>query len=256
MSDELLRKLRDLEEDYFEMPAVVRRSDLKEINQLRADLGLPQVDDRLKELGEVAADEPALAESVEAAPVEDHSEARAIYEAWQRKNEELKVLREYADRVASATAGGGQTPVRPLATMGQNGPLLCDHCGKPMILEGGRFNGMFADDAWKQKPRGDWQSFILGGMVVEIQTNGTLRIYHGYPSRNSNDCCNAAAAEDEKARAEFDLSIRIEKLPILTAFIASEFPDLSETEQTSLLNEIVGTMYSYDPGPGINRPSE
>lgn len=259
MSDEILRRLSDLEEDYFEMPAVVRRSDLKEINQLRADLGLPQVDDRLQEFGQAVADGPVADEPAPAlaaeTPVNDYVEARAIYEDWLRKTEELKGLQEYADQVASATGGGGRTPVRPLATMGRNGPLLCDHCGKPMVLEGGRFHGLPADAAWKRKPRGNWKSYILGGMVVEIQTNGTLRIYHGYPSRNSTDCCNVAAIEEEKARAEFDLSARAAKLPILSDFIAQEFPDLAESERMNLLSEIVGTMFSYDPGPGINRPA-
>ena len=79
----------------------------------------------------------------------DHSAARAIYQAYLQKVEELEVHRAYAERVAKATAGGGQTPVRPLATMGTGGgPLLCDYCRKPIVLEGGAFHGVTADVAW------------------------------------------------------------------------------------------------------------
>src|SRR5204863_4357056 len=125
--------------------------------------------------------------------VPDHTEAREIYQAYLKKREELEAHRVYAEQVAEATAGHGQTPVRPLATMGTNGgPLLCDHCGKPIVLEGGSFHGITADVAWKQNPVENWVSWILGGMVVEIQTNGTLRIYHGYPGRGNNYCCNLA----------------------------------------------------------------
>jgi hypothetical protein len=187
--------------------------------------------------------------------VEDHTEAREIYQAYLKKIEVLEAHRAYADQVAEATAGRGQTPVRPLATMGTNGgPLLCDHCGKPIVLEGGRFHGVAADVAWKKNPSDNWTSWILGGMVVEIQTNGTLRIYHGYPGRNDKHCCNVASREGEKARAAFDSSKRSEKTDMLLAFLEHEFPDMAGEEHLDLLNKILDTMYSYDPGLGINRP--
>lgn len=263
MSEDLLRKLRDLEEDFFDMPPVVQKSDLEEINRIRSELGMPVVDNRLQEHQseqfESSAEVPVKLESESSnqpAAQKDHSEARAIYEAWQKKSEELKVLRDYASEVAAATAGGGMTPVRPLATMGSNGPLLCDHCGKPMVLEGGDYHRMDADKAWRNNPDDGWSSFIYGGMVVEIQTNGTLRIYHGYPNSRTGDCCNIAGRQDEQARAEFDTGIRRKNVPILREFIADEFGDLTEDEQTDLLNDILGIMFSYDPGPGINRPPE
>jgi hypothetical protein len=255
MSEDLLRKLQLLEEDYVRQPLVVQQADLREINQLRSQLGMRLVDARLNEIGAA----PAVEEEVEPEPeeVQDHTEAREIYHTYLKKRELLELHRAYADQVAEATAGHGQTPVRPLAIMGTNGgPLLCDHCGKPILLEGGPFHGVAADVAWKKDPCENWTSWILGGMVVEIQTNGTLRIYHGYPGRNDKQCCNVARREDEKARATFDSRKRSEKRDLLSDFLQDEFPDLTGDEQLDLLGTILDTMYGYDPGFGINRPGK
>ena len=260
MSEDLLRKLQFLEEDYMGMPPAVQQADLQEINQIRSQLGMPLVDARLKEIATAAVEEDVEEEAKpEPEEVQDHNEAREIYQAYLKKMEELEELEEhraYAEQVAKATEGQGQTPVRPLATMGTNGgPLLCDHCGKPIVLEGGRFHGVAADAAWKKNPSDDWTSWILGGMVVEIQTNGTLRIYHGYPGRNDEYCCNIASREADKARAEFVASKRSEKRPKILAFIEQQFPDMTKDEQRDLLNNILDTLYDYDPGIGINRPA-
>jgi hypothetical protein len=186
--------------------------------------------------------------------VPDHTEARAIYQTYLKKVEELEAHRAYADRVARATGGPGQTPVRPLATMGTGGgPLLCDHCRKPIVLEGGRFHGVPADVAWRQHG-GDWNSWILGGMVVEIQANGTLRIYHGYPGRDNKQCCNVASREDKKARETFESGERPQKQKQILAFLEDEFPDMPRDERLRLLSQIHDTLYSYDPGIGVNRP--
>jgi hypothetical protein len=91
-------------------------------------------------------------------------------------------------------------------------------------------------------------------MVVEIQTNGTLRIYHGYPGRGDSQCCNAATREDRKAQAEFGPRKGREKQNLLLAFLEHEFPDRTEPERLDLLNKILDTLYSYDPGLGVNRP--
>jgi hypothetical protein len=258
MSEDLLRKLRLLEEDYAGQPLVAQQADLREINQIRSRLGMPLVDAHLNEVG--VAVEKAKAGPKEARPqpenVQDHSEAREIYQAYLKKIEELEVHRAYAERVVKATAGRGQTPVRPLATMGTDGgPLLCDHCGKPIVLEGGQFHGVAADAAWRTNRRDGWTSWILGGMVVEIQTNGTLRIYHGYPGGDHNHCCNVASREDKKAAAEFESDKGPEKQNMILAFLEQEFPDRSREEHLDLLGKILDTMYSYDPGIGINRPS-
>src|SRR5262249_37726021 len=153
---------------------VAQQADLREINRIRSQLGLPLVDAHLKKIG-AAAEEEAKPEPEEAKPkpavTQDHTEAREIYQAYLKKREELEAHQSYAERVVEATEGHGQTPVRPLATMGTNGgPLLCDHCGKPLVLEGGPFHGVAADAAWRQNPSDDWTSWILGGMLVEIQT--------------------------------------------------------------------------------------
>lgn len=250
---ELLRQLRSLEADYPGQPIVVQRADLREINALRARLGMSQVDDHLHELVAVAvADTPAPVR--ELAP--DHSEARALYEEYLKKHAELERHRAYAEKVAKATSGPGMTPVRPLATMGNDGgALLCDHCGKPIVLEGGKYNRVPVDVAWQRNPNKDnWTSWISGGMVVEITTNGTLRIYHGYPGRDSKHCCNAASHADDKAREAFKPKDRTAKYHQILAFLESEFPDKTEKEQLALLNDILDLMYSYDPGLGVNRP--
>ena len=132
----------------------------------------------------------------------DHAEAKAIYQEYVARAAVLQRNRRFADDVAKATAGSGQTPVEPLATMGKDGgALLCDVCRKPMILEGGSFQGVYADDAWRRHPVKGWTSWISGGMVVRIESNGTLRIYHGYPGRSG--CVKKADKDDDAARSEF-----------------------------------------------------
>jgi hypothetical protein len=139
--------------------------------------------------------------------------------------------------------------------MGTNGgPLLCDHCRKPILLEGGQFHGVAADAAWRKSPRDGWTSWILGGMVVEIQTNGTLRIYHGYPGRDDKYCCNVASREDKKAREKFGTGKGAEKQKMILAFLEHEFPDMAMEERLGLLSKILDTMYAYEPGLGVNRP--
>ena len=252
MSDDLLRKLRVLEDEYAGQPLLAQQADLREINRIRSQVGMPLVDARLKEVGAVKKEDKPKPQK---AP--DHTEARGIYEAYLKKVEEFKPHQAYAERVARATSGPGQTPVRPLATMGTDGgPLLCDHCGKPIVLEGGRFQGVTADVAWRQNPSHNWKSWISGGMVVEIALNGTLRIYHGYPGGHNKYCCNVARRKEEQAEAQFKSSKTPETTAKLLAFLEHEFPDLKERERLDLLNEILNTMYSYDPGIGVNRPGK
>src|SRR4051794_37734679 len=51
MSEVHLGKLRLLEADYGGQPPAVQQSDLREINHLRSQLGMPLVDARLNEIG-------------------------------------------------------------------------------------------------------------------------------------------------------------------------------------------------------------
>ena len=85
------------------------------------------------------------------------------------------------------------------------------------------------------------------------QLNGTLRIYHGYPGQSSKHCCNAARRKEEKAQAEFRSRKTPETFRLVLAFLEYEFPDLAEKERFRLLNEILNTLYEYDPGVGRNR---
>ncbi|MBY0457574.1 MAG: hypothetical protein K2V38_09575, partial [Gemmataceae bacterium] len=252
MANDLRRQLELLEAEYPGQPLVAQQTDLRVINELRGQLGLPHVDARLR----VVATEPSVPVAKAEPPKgPDHSAAREIYRVYLTKKAELDVHRAYAERVARATAGNGQTPVRPLATMGTGGgPLLCDRCHKPMLLEGGRYNGKTADAGWRLNPDPDWKSWILKGMVVEIVLNGTLRIYHGYPGANDKQCCNAARRQDEKAQQEFRSARPPGAFNQLRAFLADEFPDLDDRARSDLLNEVLNTLYDYDPGIGINRP--
>jgi hypothetical protein len=251
MSDDLLAKLRVLEDEYPGQPLVAQAADLREINRIRARLGMPPVDARLREVG--AAPEAVPPPPKPAPP--DHTEARELYRAYLEKVAELEPHRAYADRVVKATAGPGQTPVRPLATMGTGGgPLLCDHCRKPIRLEGGPFHGVAADAAWARNGGRDWNSWILGGLVVEVQTNGTLRIYHGYPGRDNRQCCNAARRKDEEAQARLRPARPPGAFDRVLAFLADERPDLAERARSDLANEVLNATFSYDPGVGVNRP--
>ena len=248
--------LRALEEGYRDQPPVIQRQDLEEINTIRSRLGMPLVDGRLVELG--AVDEPPAPEPVVRPRAEDpHREAREIYQRYLRRESELERHRRYADEVARATAGEGMTPVRPLATMGTGGgPLLCDHCKKPIPLEGAPYHGKPAHLAWRERPDppDDWASWILGGLVVEIETNHTLRIYHGYP-HPPTACCGKAAADDEQARRAFDSSAWFAKEGIVADFVREELlPDGDAREQETLAHRILDLLFGYDPGVGINRP--
>ena len=184
----------------------------------------------------------------------DHAEAKAIYQDFLARRAVLERQRKFAADVMKATSGEGQTPVEPLATMGKNGgPLLCDVCGTAMLLEGGQFNRVRADEAWKRNPKHGWRSWIAGGMVVRIETNGTLRIFHGYPGRSG--CVRTADAADEEARAEFRARAKTmdvsAKLDLLSAYFKAELP---ENDSDAFLTEIYKVLYVFDPGPGINSP--
>ena len=183
-----------------------------------------------------------------------HAEAKAMYQDYLKRSAGLERLRRYASDVANATSGSGQTPVEPLATMGKKGgPLLCDVCSKPMILEGGSYNGVYADQAWKRNPQKGWVSWISGGMVVRIETNGTLRVFHGYPGRSG--CVQAADREEDKRRDEFKAKRKGidvgEKLDLLAAYFKAEMP---ENNNDAVLSDIYKVLFVYDPGVGINAP--
>src|SRR5262245_59593999 len=94
MSEDLLRQLQWLEEDYLGQPLVVQQEDLWEINHIRSQLGMPLVDARLNEMGAAAVEAGAQPEPK---AMRDHTEAREIYQAWLKKMAELEVHRAYAE---------------------------------------------------------------------------------------------------------------------------------------------------------------
>lgn len=246
--------LRILESDFPNQPPVARRSDLEEINRLRESLGMPLV------TAEDLLPRPVVATKI--APVKkvrDHTRAREVYRRFLLREAELAPHRAYADRVARATGGPGMTPVEPLATMGcGGGPLLCDECNKPMILEGGVWNKVYADAAWRRNTdkQPGWKSWISGGMVVEIAVNGTLRVYHGYPGRSPDHCCNVASARLAAAEAAHGPGMPADVRTELWHFLAEELPGKTDAERSRLIGEIGTTLYDHDPGIGVNRPGD
>lgn len=181
-----------------------------------------------------------------------HAAAKAMYQDYLARSAVLELRRRFAADVMRATSASGQTPVEPLATMGKSGgPLLCDVCGKPMILEGGGYQGVFADEAWRRNPEKGWTSWISGGMVVRIETNGTLRIYHGYPGRSG--CVQTADKADKRDRAEFRARSKSDtsmaKLDLISAYFKAELP---ENDTDAVLTDIYRVLFDYDPGLGIN----
>jgi hypothetical protein len=183
-----------------------------------------------------------------------HAEAKELYQQYLARKAVLDRAREYASGVAKATDGSGQTPVEPLATMGKNGgALLCDVCKKPMILEGGSFQGVYADEAWRRNPKKGWTSWISGGMVVRIETNGTVRVFHGYPGRSG--CVLKADKADDKERSDFRTKMKSidvsSKLDLLAAYFKAEKPELNND---AMLSDIYKVLFTYDPGLGVNAP--
>ena len=119
-----------------------------------------------------------------------------------------------------------------------------------MILEGGAFQGVYADEAWRRNPKKGWTSWISGGMVVRIETNGTLRIYHGYPGRSG--CVQKAdKADDETRRAVQRRRTCRHKLELLSAYFKAELP---ANDTDAVLSDIYRVLFVYDPGLGFNSP--
>lgn len=260
-------ELADLEANYHDQPAHAQVRDLPRIKALRAALGLLPVDARLRVVAPpVAAHAPERVAEVVALV----AEGAALYAAYETREAALAPHRAYAVAVAKATSGSGETPVRPLATMGAGGgPLRCDHCGKPIVLEGGAYHGVAADAAWAARSKAApsfidrlhaddgpaldrWQSWVLGGMVVDLETNGTLRIYHGYRGQPAHCLARADAAREQRVAAHPPIPPRARRA--VAAFLAHRFKDKTDAERAVLAGEVVGATHGFDPGIGINQP--
>lgn len=176
----------------------------------------------------------------------DYGNSAELYKEYLTKSIELAKQRQYAEKVVKATHGSGMTPVMPLATMGTNGgPLLCDYCSKPIILEGGKYHGWYADKAWAEHNHTNtvWTSWIKGGLMVRIVDNGTLRIYHGYEGRDGHcDTIATAIHASLESRFKIDMDAVIK--------MAKYLEMLGESDK---LSDVVATMLSFDPGLGVNR---
>jgi len=258
----LEHELQDLEEEYPYQTGYMQRQDLMRINEIRTELGLPQVDVKLSPV--VEEDDFEEEETIEVQePVEIidlHEEAREVYQAYLDKQEKRAPDIAYGDYIArEVTRGRGMTPVMPLAVGGTGGgPILCDHCHKAIPLEGGAFQGVAADIAWARHPDppDNWISYISGGLITMHAINGTIRFYHGY-QHNPKCCFNLAMAEEDAAMEEFNANRedRSHEYRLLRAFFKDEFTDLDDQARAMLLVRVTNTLYNFDPGVGINRPN-
>lgn len=249
----MLEDLRKLEANYWDQPSFAQRHDLHAINMIRKDLGMPLVDSMLRE-----TDEKGQPLRKKVATRKDHTKAQEIYATYQKKLEELKPHREYAIAVERSTGNGSMTNVEPMATMGCNsGALLCDHCGKPMILEGGAFNRVPVDVAWAKchpTQRINWKSYISGGMVIENVNNGTVRVYHGHLGGLIDECSTKGKLERDRLEAQHSNAGIRNNCKIVTEFVNDTFPDMTRDDRARLVNDILNTVFGFDPGIGINRP--
>lgn len=171
-----------------------------------------------------------------------------LWERYLERRAVLDALRPYAQLVLAALSSPGRTPVEPLATMGADGgPLICERCLKPMVLEGGGFQGVHADEGWRRNPTPGWHSYISGGMVVRLETNGTLRIFHGYPGRSGCVRDHDAAPARSVKRSPDEVSAALED-------VASHLLSIGVEATDDVLNDVYRVLLRPDPGLGVNRP--
>lgn len=248
-------KLNQLEADYFDQPLSLRAADLVEINQLRRSLNMIEVDSQLKEIITEQVEKTLNKNDFKKIIKEkEQQEAGKLWTKYLNLEDSLKPYRKYAGEVISKLVSSqGKTPVKPLATMGKHGgALLCDFCEKPIILEGGKFNLVPVDVAWKQNPDPDWYSWISGGLITMHASNGTLRIYHGYMGRK-NQCFEKAMQDEEQ-------TIKNHKKPenraylaqLLFDYLVKKNPSISRDSCRQETHKILDALYSYDVGTGIN----
>lgn len=260
-------ELEWLEDDYWGQPRYLQRKDLVKINQLREQLGMPQVEADLQPIAttapsreeEVGLPQPSQPETSK--PKRDYPVARFLYQQYLDLISVLRPLQEYANQVILNTRpnNSGQTPVWALATLGRDGgELVCDVCERGIPLEGGPHSNQTAGRAWataSDKLRNQsWYNYILGGVMFVQEVNNTLRVYHGYPNHS---CHRTAERNDALARKEFN-SNRPERPPKMRAELHAYLTDvigISDVEDRDrVIRELDDVLFNYDPGLGINRP--
>lgn len=265
MAQDYEKELRLLEADYFNQPSYLRKKDLGIINALRAVLGLPPVDANLRPMA------TSFVVPLDAPPqkpkkiVDPHEEAKAWYSAYLQKQARLAPHREYCDNfIRATTPRNGQTPVVPFATWGTNdGPILCDTCNKEIPLEGAPYKGVPAlaaltDAVSKGLTEADaasWYSWILGGVLVIKEVNGTLRVYHGYPG--GSKCQNVAEGEMREQERAF----RASGAGIVPHDFREKLGDFLFSARLAPRSGVAGfveliksEIFAFDPGIGVNRP--
>ncbi len=194
----------------------------------------------------------------------DHTYAKNLFREYLTRRDELLKHQDYAQRVTKATNGPSMTPVKPLATMGcGGGPLLCDHCSQAILLEGGRFDRVPADVAWKAVQdsgvplvKQPWVSYISGGVVVEEIENGTLRIYHGHLGGSPNECSTKGKMTRDEAERKHVGNMPTDVPDKLLAFLSEKFPTYTEIARQNVMSDCINLLYSYNPGFGINKPDQ
>ena len=188
---------------------------------------------------------------------DEHATARAMYQDYLARGAVLERHRRFATDVARATSGSGQTPVEPLATMGKGGgPLLCDVCGKPMILEGGGYQGV-------PRRRGMASQSAAGLDVVDLGRHGRAhrdQRHAAHLSRLSRSIGLRAKADkaDESNRADVPRAGRRRWTCRRSSSCCrpTSRPSCPSKNNDAVLSDIYRVLFVYDPGSASMRPRD
>lgn len=261
MSDDPQAELDRLERDLRDEPLFIRRRDLPKVNALRERLRLPPVDADLRPATRVESIPAAPAAAAPAPTTDEHARARALRARWLEREAKLAPHRTWAQATLRAVThqpdkgGDGRTPVEPLAVGSRGGPIVCEVCKKPFPLEGGRVNGMPADAAWKRHGSRGMRSFISGGLVFELQPNGTLHFFHGYQEGGARGagCYARGRAAEAAARKAW---VRQDEPGAHAALVALATAELGMKldEARRWVQEVMAALFGFDPGTGVNGP--
>ena len=233
---------------------------MREINHLRSRLGMPLVDARLNDFGVAvegdAKPKPAKAKST-SGHAKDHTEAREIYQGLLSRRP--KCLKSTRPMPSGLPKRRRVTARRPSAPWQRWGPTAAPSCVTTVASRSfwreGSSTGCPRMPPGRRTPATNGPpGFTEAWFRRNPELNNTLRIYHGYPGRDDNQCCNVASREDRRARAEFGVGKGREKQKLILAFIEDEFPDMVEQERLDLLTLILDTMYSLRPRPRGQSP--
>lgn len=222
-SPELQRQLRALEREYWEQPPYIRRRDLQQINSIRTQLGMPQVDNNLQPIAQAPEaptpqPPPAPPAPPQETPYNPHQQRVMEYavqndldmptlrrrireyagvnipynqlDAQQAQKVVEGLQREYENRMLGRRLSqeyndtSGDKRTHGFSLATIN-QLRCSHCGQPFPLEG------------MASPVVPW---IRGGLIFMVDDKGAPLIYHGYMGRGDQNCfARAQAAENNES---------------------------------------------------------